>query len=124
MPAAVMLDGGLPEMSGWTLLDRLMHDPRSSFIPVRFITGHENNRRGFALGAMSCMQKAMTRDELKEAFALIERSMSHPRQALLVIAENEVRAADIRDLLSGDDLEIVEVQTLAEASYAMESRQA
>jgi len=88
-------------MSGWTLLDRLKHDARTASIPVHVISGHENNRRGFALGAVSCLQKAMSREELQEAFGLIERSMSHPKQVLLLIAENDVRAADIRDLLSG-----------------------
>jgi HAMP domain-containing protein/CheY-like chemotaxis protein len=121
-PAAITLDVRLPDMSGWTLLDRLKHDTRTASIPVHVISGHENNRRGFALGAVSCLQKAMTRDELQEAFGLIERSMSHPKQVLLLIAENNVRATDIRDLLSGDDIEIVDVPSLEAASEVLEAR--
>jgi CheY-like chemotaxis protein/signal transduction histidine kinase len=121
-PEAITLDVRLPDMSGWTLLDRLKHDARTASIPVHVISGHENNRRGFALGAMSCLQKAMTRDELQEAFAVIQRSMSHPKQVLLLIAENSVRAADIRELLSGGDLEIVDVPTLSDASRVLATR--
>jgi CheY-like chemotaxis protein/signal transduction histidine kinase len=122
-PAAITLDVRLPDMSGWTLLDRLKHDARTASIPVHIISGHENNRRGFALGAMSCFEKAMDRDQLSEAFAVIERSMRRPPQVLLVIAENDVRAADIRELLSGDDLEIIEAPTLSAASEILETRE-
>jgi HAMP domain-containing protein/CheY-like chemotaxis protein/signal transduction histidine kinase len=121
-PEAITLDVRLPDMSGWTLLDRLKHDARTASIPVHVISGHENNRRGFALGAMSCLQKAMTKDELRDAFEVIERSMAHPKQVLLLIAENNVRASDIRDLLIGDDLEIVDAPTLTEASEILKSR--
>ncbi|MGH9647098.1 MAG: ATP-binding protein, partial [Bryobacteraceae bacterium] len=56
-PSAITLDVRLPDMSGWALLDRLKHDSRTAHIPVHIISGHENNKRGFALGAMTCMPK-------------------------------------------------------------------
>ncbi len=121
-PAAITLDVRLPDMSGWTLLDRLKHDSRTAHIPVHIVSGHENNRRGFALGAMSCFQKGVERDELEESFRLIEHSMDSRPQTLLVIAENDVRATDIRNLLKGDDLEIVDVPTLAAANTVLASR--
>src|SRR5258708_34875166 len=74
-PSALALDVRLRDLSGWTLLDRLKHDPLIAHIPVHVISGHENNRRGFALGAMSCLQKAVTKESLEEAFAMIEHSM-------------------------------------------------
>ncbi len=56
-PSAITLDVRLPDMSGWTLLDRLKHDTRTAHIPVHILSGHENNRRGFTLGAMTCLEK-------------------------------------------------------------------
>ena len=67
-PDAITLDVRLPDMSGWTLLDRLKHDPQTAHIPVHVISGHENNRRGFALGAMSCLQKDVSKESLEEVY--------------------------------------------------------
>ncbi len=106
-PAAITLDVRLPDMSGWTLLDRLKHDPLTAHIPVHIVSGHENNRRGYALGAMSCLQKALTKESLEEAFSVIRQSMETRKKKLLLIAENEVRTADIHNLLGGEDLEII-----------------
>ncbi len=67
-PSAITLDVRLPDMSGWTLLDRLKHDSRTAHIPVHIISGHENNKRGFALGAMSCMPKDASQESLSDIF--------------------------------------------------------
>ncbi len=107
-PAAITLDVRLPDMSGWTLLDRLKHDPLTAHIPVHIVSGHENNRRGYALGAMSCLQKALTKESLEEAFAVIQHSMEPRKKKMLLIAENDVRTADIHNLLGGEDLDIVD----------------
>jgi HAMP domain-containing protein/CheY-like chemotaxis protein/signal transduction histidine kinase len=115
-PAAITLDVRLPDMTGWALLDRLKHDPRVAHIPVHIISGHENNRRGFALGAMSCLEKALSKESLEEAFALIQDSVQARRKRLLLIAENEVRTGDIHQLLGGGDLEIIDAQSLSAAT--------
>jgi HAMP domain-containing protein/CheY-like chemotaxis protein len=122
-PAAITLDLRLPDMSGWTLLDRLKHDSSTAHIPVHVISGHENNKRGFALGAMSCMAKDISEESLEGIFGVIQRSMERQKKTLLLIAENEVRAADIRNLLAGGDIEIVAVPDLVSATNMMESRQ-
>jgi HAMP domain-containing protein/CheY-like chemotaxis protein/signal transduction histidine kinase len=114
-PGAITLDVRLPDMSGWALLDRLKHDPVTAHIPVHIVSGHENNRRGFALGAMSCLQKALTHESLNEAFNLVARSMEPRRRRLLLIGENDVRTADIHNLLKGDDVEILDAPAPAAA---------
>jgi HAMP domain-containing protein/CheY-like chemotaxis protein/signal transduction histidine kinase len=122
-PGAITLDVRLPDMSGWTLLDRLKHDARTAHIPVHVISGHENNRRGFALGAMSCLEKAVTKESLEEVFDVVQHSMLERTKTLLLIAENEVRTTDIRNLLAGGDLEIIDVADLSAAAEVVDSRQ-
>ena len=40
LPALVILDIGLPEMDGWTVLEQLRADPRGQRIPVLVVTAH------------------------------------------------------------------------------------
>jgi CheY-like chemotaxis protein len=121
-PGAITLDVRLPDMSGWTLLDRLKHDPQTAHIPVHVISGHENNTRGFALGAATCIPKDAKEDSLEKIFAAIGRSMETGGKTLLLIAENDVRRADISNLLAGGDLEILKAADLAAAREALASR--
>jgi HAMP domain-containing protein/CheY-like chemotaxis protein len=119
-PGAITLDVRLPDMSGWTLLDRLKHDPATAHIPVHIISGHEENRRGYALGAMTCLQKALTKESLEEAFSMIQHSMKARRRKLLLVGENQVRLQDIHKLVGGEDIEIVDAADPAEAMAVVE----
>ncbi len=47
-PSAITLDIRLPDRDGWTVLDRLKHDPRTSHIPVHIITVEEQRQRALA----------------------------------------------------------------------------
>ncbi len=82
-PGAITLDINLPDMAGWTILDRLKHDPATRHIPVHIISGDENRRRGLALGAMTYLEKSVTKDSLAEAFATIEHSAQKRVKKLL-----------------------------------------
>ena len=55
-------------MAGWTILDRLKHDPATRHIPVHIISGDENRRKGLALGAISYLEKSVNRESLQQAF--------------------------------------------------------
>src|SRR5205085_3367483 len=74
-PGAITLDINLPDMAGWTMLDRLKHDPATRHIPVHVITGDENRRRGLALGAMTYLEKSITKENLSTAFDTIHHSL-------------------------------------------------
>jgi HAMP domain-containing protein/signal transduction histidine kinase/DNA-binding response OmpR family regulator len=114
-PGAITLDITLPDMAGWTILDRLKHDPATRHIPVHVITGDEDRRRGLALGAMTFLEKSITKDALNLAFDTIHHSLERrTRKLLLVTAEKDRRSAWI-DYLRGSDLEILSVASGGEA---------
>jgi len=111
-PGAVTLDVRLPDMTGWTLLDRLKHNPATRHIPVHVISAHENNKGGYALGAASCLAKPASKDAVEEAFNVVQGSMEHRVRRLLVISTDEVRVSEIRRAIAGPDLEISITDTL------------
>ncbi len=54
-PSAVVLDVGLPDNSGLTVLDRLKTDARTRHIPVHIISGTDHSQTALALGAAGYM---------------------------------------------------------------------
>ncbi|HTJ86297.1 MAG TPA: HAMP domain-containing protein [Terriglobales bacterium] len=114
-PGAITLDITLPDVAGWTILDRLKHDPATRHIPVHVISGDEDRRRGLALGAMSYLEKAVAKDSLLEAFAAIEESTQKRAKKLLVVCSNDSERQEIAELLAAPDLEITGVKTEGEA---------
>ena len=63
-PTAVTLDLRLPDADGWTILDRLKHDPATRHIPVHIISVEENWQRGLRLGAIDFLVKPATKESL------------------------------------------------------------
>jgi CheY-like chemotaxis protein len=114
-PHAITLDITLPDMAGWTILDRLKHDPATRHIPVHVISGDENRRRGLALGAMTYLAKSVTKDNLSAAFDTIHHSLQRRTKKLLIVATQDVRRTAWRELLYGTDVEILAVASGGEA---------
>jgi HAMP domain-containing protein/signal transduction histidine kinase/DNA-binding response OmpR family regulator len=114
-PGAITLDINLPDMAGWTILDRLKHDAATRHIPVHVITGDENRRRGLALGAMTYLEKSITKDNLNTAFDVIHHSLVQRTKKLLIVADEGGWRVNWRDAVEGDDLEIISVRSGGEA---------
>jgi hypothetical protein len=104
-PGAVTLDISLPDMVGWTILDRLKHDPATRHIPVHVISGDDNRRRGMALGAMTYLQKSVG-TSIDEAFGAIQHSMDRSIKKLLIVGQSASRD-DLKSAIGGDDIQIL-----------------
>jgi HAMP domain-containing protein/signal transduction histidine kinase/DNA-binding response OmpR family regulator len=114
-PGAITLDIGLPDMAGWTILDRLKHDPATRHIPIHIISGDENRRRGLALGAMTYLEKSMTKENLNAAFDKIHQSLELRQRKLLVVANAGHERVDWHGALGGSDVETLVVASGGEA---------
>ena len=114
-PGAITLDITLPDVAGWTILDRLKHDPAVRHIPVHIISGDENRRRGLALGAMTYLEKSVAKDSLADTFATIEQSTQKRPKKLLVVCSDHEERQGIVHLVAAPDIEILEVESGVEA---------
>jgi HAMP domain-containing protein/signal transduction histidine kinase/DNA-binding response OmpR family regulator len=118
-PGAITLDINLPDMAGWTILDRLKHDPSTRHIPVHIISGDENRRRGIALGAMTYLEKSVPNESLVEAFATIEHSVRKRIKKLMVVCADEGVRGDILANIGAPDIDIISAGTGGEALAAV-----
>jgi len=106
LPAAVVLDIGLPDGSGLLVLEQLKSDARTRHIPVHVVSGNDYSEKALAMGAVSYRIKPITRDELMEAFKDLEKHLTHRLRRVLVVEDDPVQLKSLSDLLSSRDVEV------------------
>jgi len=121
-PGAITLDINLPDMAGWTILDRLKHDPVTRHVPVHVISGDENRRRGLALGSMTYLEKSLTKENLNAAFDTISHSLQRRMKKLMIVCGDASRRNHYQAALGSGDIEMLPVASGGEA-LAMLSQQ-
>jgi CheY-like chemotaxis protein len=118
LPDAVTLDIDLPGIDGWTVLDRLKHRAATRHIPVHIVTGMKTRKRGLRQGALSYLEKPVSKEALDSAFDSIARFIDEPVRKLLVVEDDEVQRESIVELVGGE--EDVSVTAVGSAEEALE----
>ena len=121
LPTAIMLDIGLPEMDGWTVLDRLKHDPQTRHIPVHIVSGLEERQRSLQLGAIAYLQKPVGQEALIASLTNIQNFVERPLKRLLVVEDNEHQRQSIVELIGDGDVRTTAVGTGTEALAALKA---
>jgi CheY-like chemotaxis protein/signal transduction histidine kinase len=114
-PTAITLDIRLPDRDGWTVLDRLKHDPETSHIPVHIITVEEQRQRALQQGAFTHLQKPVPHDVLGKAFDDIAEFAERRVRKLLVVEDDDVQRMSVVELIGNGDVNTTAVATGEEA---------
>ncbi|MEW5929373.1 MAG: HAMP domain-containing protein [Gemmatimonadota bacterium] len=122
-PDAITLDIDLPGIDGWTVLDRLKHRSTTRHIPVHIVSGTEKSQRGLKQGAVSFLEKPVSKEALDDAFDSIARFIDEPVKNLLVVEDDDAQRMSIIELVGGDeDVDITAVGTAEEALERLAER--
>jgi CheY-like chemotaxis protein len=114
-PSAVLLDVGLPDVSGLSVLERLKRDAATRHIPVHVVSGEERSASALELGAIGHLVKPARRDELLAAIdRLRARADERPRR-VLVVEDDPALRNNLELLLQSPQVQVVTVGTVAEA---------
>jgi CheY-like chemotaxis protein len=113
-PNAIVLDVGLPDQSGLTVLDQLKRDDRTRHIPVHVASGADHTRTAFALGAVGYLLKPVKRDDLAEALQTLESKLTRTMRRVLIVEDDPVQRDALGQLLASSDVETIGVSTAAE----------
>jgi len=108
-PSAIILDIGLPDHSGLSVLDRLKRDPATRHIPVHVVSGADHAQTALEMGAIGYLIKPASREQLIEAFQALEKRFSTRLRRVLVVEDDQIQRDSLRHLLEGPDVEIVAV---------------
>jgi CheY-like chemotaxis protein len=119
-PTAITLDLHLPDSDGRVVLDLLKHDPGTRHIPVHVISVAAEGERTLRQGAVSFLQKPVTREALDKALSLaVDFSPSRMRR-LLIVEDDPVQQQQIRDIIGNSDVESTLAGTAAAALDALD----
>ena len=113
--AAITLDIRLPDRDGWTILDRLKHDPRTRHIPVYIISVEEQRRRALRQGAFTHLLKPVTNGELEKTFDAINEFLGRDARELLVVEDDDAQRMSVVELIGNGDVRTTAVGTGKEA---------
>ena len=120
-PHAIMLDIRLPVIDGWTVLERLKHDPTTRHIPVHILSADDVRQRGLQLGAIAYLQKPVTSEALNQALTDIIGFLARQVKNLLVVEDDETQRLSIVELIGNSDVCTTAVGTGAAALAALGS---
>jgi HAMP domain-containing protein/CheY-like chemotaxis protein/signal transduction histidine kinase len=121
-PDAITLDIRLPDVDGWTVLDRLKHDPDTRHIPVHIISGTEERQRGLRHGAIAYLTKPADKEGLDEALGAIKGFIERKEKHLLVVEDDETQRNSIIELIGNGDVQTRAVATGEEALAALKEQ--
>ncbi|HET9985338.1 MAG TPA: response regulator [Longimicrobiales bacterium] len=121
-PDAITLDIDLPGIDGMTVLERLKHHPETRHIPVHIVSAVEERQRGLQLGAVSYVEKPVTKEALDEAFERIRSIMDQRVKNVLVVEDDEAQRKSIAELIGDEDVEITAVETAEQAFERLAER--
>ncbi len=114
-PSAIVLDVGLPDRSGLSVLDTLKHSPTTRHIPVHVISASDYTQAALEMGAAGYAIKPVQREELFDALKRLEQKFTQKLRRVLVVEDDATHRESTVHLIESEDVVCVAVGTATEA---------
>ena len=98
-PHGMILDVTLPDIDGWTVMERLRQDPATRSIPVHFISAMDAPDRALSLGAVGFLTKPASPQETIRAIRLLTRPTTADSANILVVEDDLASGGSVVELL-------------------------
>ncbi|WP_246831320.1 hybrid sensor histidine kinase/response regulator [Pseudotabrizicola formosa] len=122
LPHAIVLDVGLPDHSGLSVLDQLKRDLATRHIPVHMVSAEDYTVEALSQGAISYMMKPVQRDELAQAIQRLEQRLEQRVRRVLIVEDDPAQLEGLKALLGNSEVETVGAPTAAEALAVFRSQ--
>ncbi|WP_028055747.1 response regulator [Sphingobium bisphenolivorans] len=113
IPQAIILDMGLPDHSGLSVLDRLKRDVNTRHIPVHVVSVADHTHAALSYGAVGYMFKPVKREELAHVLEGLEQRFAQRMRRVLLVEDDATQRESLRLLLATRDVEAVEAKSAA-----------
>ncbi|WP_084514759.1 response regulator [Sphingobium lactosutens] len=114
VPQAIILDMGLPDHSGLSVLDRLKHDVNTRHIPVHCVSVADHAHAALSSGAVGYMFKPVKRQELADVLEGLQHHFSARMRRVLLVEDDATQRESLRLLLATRDVDTVEAADASE----------
>ncbi|MBK4738973.1 HAMP domain-containing protein [Noviherbaspirillum sp. DKR-6] len=114
-PTAIFLDIDLPDIDGFTVLDRLKRDPRTRHIPVHILSVSNERERGLRQGAISYLVKPVSRERLTDELRRVQQYLNRGKRRLLIVEDDAMQREQVVSLLADGDIDVTAVESGKEA---------
>jgi signal transduction histidine kinase/CheY-like chemotaxis protein len=106
-PCLITLDVIMPQMDGWTVLQRLKSDPETESIPVIMVTIVNEKCMGYTMGAVDYMTKPVDR---KTLVSKVRKYMSGTNPKVLIIEDDDAFRGIMRSTLKDGGWNVKEAE--------------
>ena len=119
-PSAIILDLGLPDLSGEEVLQQLKANRTTRHIPVHIVSARDRDMRFMQQGAIGFISKPVSRADLGQVFQQVEGLLDKKVKELLIIEDDSTAQKALTTLLGDDDIRISCMNTAEQALTALE----
>jgi len=112
--SAILLDIGLPDMSGIGVIDALKENFKTRHIPVHFISAQDSDMISDTVhrkGAIGYLTKPASKEQLDGVFSTLENFITTDIRKLLIAEDDENTRISIMKLIDNDDVDITVAET-------------
>jgi len=114
-PSAILMDMNLPDFSGLGVLDQIKRNPKTRHIPVHVVSVADYSHEAMERGAIGYALKPVQREELIGAIRKLEAKFLQGLRHVLVVEDDARQLDSIRQLLAGENINLVGVRTATDA---------
>ena len=118
-PGGILLDLGLPDVSGPSVLEQLKRDPRTRHVPVHVVSAQDHSAAALSLGAVSHLVKPVQRDALVAAVRELEQMLDKPVRRVLLVEDDASLRESLARLLTAPGVDVVPAASQAQALQAL-----
>ena len=121
-PQAIIMDIGLPDISGLTVFSRLLSYGETADIPVYFISVYDESAEVMARGAKGYLTKPASQEQLDSTIEQIRAMVSSAEDVVLVIDDDDDMRGYLDHALQQHGLNVVAVPSAEQALETLASR--
>jgi CheY-like chemotaxis protein len=85
------------------------------------ISGQDDNRRGYLLGAINCVSKEPAGNTLLQTFATIKHSIEGRTKSVLIVTQTDPLRNEMESFIGGPDIRFLQASSTSEATRALAS---